>query len=214
MLFVVAEGATDGTRDAGLTDDQINAEKSALATQLRNFTAGNQNYLAKPAERFCRVAPWSAATFDPDKFVPMLQWYDHAQARMFMAQVLDLGTQASGSRAVATEHTQAAVRFGVNALEWMREAMQPCVERLLSWNFGDLSPENTPRLTFSGLRAEAFVEFLSEMPALVAAGLVQPSADVVAATHRGTGLPAPDADAVPSPSRVRRRARDILREGE
>jgi hypothetical protein len=202
-------------RTEGYSDAEINAERSSFNTQLKNFTAGNQNYIAKPAERFCKVEPWSASgAFDPEKFVPALQWYDHTMARMFMAQVLDLGTGASGSRAVASEHTEAAIRFGVNALEWFRESLQPCIDRLLGWNFGDIPHEDRPRLVFHGLKTEPFVQRLESLPGLAAAGLLTPNEEVIAETHRKLGLPVPAAGSPVAVPRLRRRARDILREGE
>jgi len=203
-------------RNEGYTDAEINAERSSFNTQLKNFN-GRKPELHREARRSGSARSSRGprpARLTRRTFVPALAVVRPHDGAHVHGAGLDLGTGASGSRAVASEHTEAAIRFGVNALEWFRESLQPCIDRLLGWNFGDIPYGDRPRLVFHGLKTEPFVQRLESLPGLAAAGLVAANEEVIAETHRKLGLPVPAAGSPAVVPRLRRRARDILREGE
>jgi len=184
--------AVDHLGERVYTETQIDALAATIQQQMTAMRSINRSVVQTPTEDYLVLRPLAASSIDADMFEKVIRLHDHLMLRSYLAQILDLGITSSGSRSVGDVQERSAERFAVNALEWVRDTLAPTIGRLIEYNFGEVDKEDVPELVFSGVKTPEFVRRLEALPGLTSAGLLVPTEDVVAAVHRGVGLPTPN----------------------
>lgn len=207
--------AVDASGERVYSEKDIADLQSQIQQQMRAMRSVNKSVLLTPTEDYVRIEPLMPAgkMIDAEMFRQVIDIHEHRMTRAYLAQVLDLGITSTGARAVGEVHERSAERFCTNALEWLRDALRPMLRRLVGYNYGEVTGDDMPSLTWSGIRTPQFVRRLESLPGLAGAGLLVPTQAAVESVHRELGLPVPEEGEAAVASGVlgrRRTAADVL----
>ena len=114
--------------------------------------------------------------------------------QVFAAGLLMLGSAGSGGSYNLAE-VMLSVRndHAAGVLDWLSRSLAPFIARAVRWQFGPDEPvEAMPRLRFDGLASEVFWDKLTDLPALVAAGLIRVDDNLRDALRQAGEMPPED----------------------
>jgi hypothetical protein len=110
----------------------------------------------------------------------------------FYVQFLAMGgSGSSGAYATAQVHAELAAQMAGDLCQWLAEGLSSYIRTIVTANIGPMPLDQLPRLTYSGIRSSLWVEKVGDVTALLAAGVLTPTAEDERAIRAALELPAP-----------------------
>jgi len=167
---------------------EYEAARDELLETLRRYTSHEESALVLPS--------WATLTFSAPSSVEGLNATIEALSReilqAFYAQHLALGSStSSGAYATAQTHAELAAQMAGDLCQWVSEGLAGYLRAIVLANIGPIPLDELPRLTYSGIRSNLWVEKVGDVVSLLSAGVITPSAEDERAIRQALELPAP-----------------------
>lgn len=181
--------------EAGVSKAELKKQVERVRASITAFLAGDAAWIESTP--YVRVQTFGGE-LDPSKASSLIESLDGAIKSTMLLQFLNLGTTPTGSRAVGEVHhdlwrtslCQVLDRVSA-AYGGHRRAGGGVIGRWVELNYPSVTSEQLPRLVHAGLSVDPLVDALGQLPALTAAGWVDPAnaADREKVRHRiGLGV--------------------------
>lgn len=180
---------------SGYSDEDVDTMIQNAAIQASNYASLEQSFLVANAvisfESF-----GGGSNFNASQLKEYLNEVDNQLSGVFLSNFLNLGISSTGSRSVGEVHSEFFRLAMLNILEYICSIFNGknrsgggLVGRLLSYNFGEVSPSKFPRLVAYGLDTDELSKSMFSLPQLVSAGLLNPDEGLLAVIRDKLGIP-------------------------
>lgn len=170
----------DGARQAGYSDTEIDAMVTAARANARAYVSHASASLEQTPHITFGV--YGQGAMDVDGPLRVLAYANQARLSAFLAHLMELGVESSGSRSIGLVHQSMLRRALTNVLDYIAGrvggapgAGRGTMGRLCRWNFPGIRDDQLPVLVHSGLDHDALAEALPHLPGLIAAGAMTPT---------------------------------------
>lgn len=159
-------------RERGYTETQINAMITEGVENMRNYIAQQSGYLQSAPGLTYGV--FGNGAIDSRHVVEFVALCDRMKLLALVAQWILLGTSDVGSKASIIQHRGAHARVVANIVSQLCAALQPLLQRIVAWNFGErIAAEHTPTLKHHDVDAARLGEAMGMIPGLVQSGVLK-----------------------------------------
>lgn len=163
----------------GYSDAELSQMVEDASYQAQAYLSQEQGYLVENS--VVKFSTYGAGNLSPDGALKIITECDNQISSAFLSQFMNLGISDTGSRSVGEIHLSVFRRSCINFLDLVCGVISGedrrgggTIGRLVRFNYGEIDNSKLPRLTHMGLDNDALVDALSQLPALVSAGLLTP----------------------------------------
>lgn len=168
---------------------EYEAARDELLETLRRYTSHEESALVLPS--------WATLSFEGDAgnaypINAIIGDIEREILQAFYVQHLAMGSSSSsGAYATAQTHAELAAQMAGDLCQWVSEGLAGYLRAIVLANIGPIPLDELPRLTYSGIRSNLWVEKVGDVVQLLSAGVITPSAEDERAIRQALELPAP-----------------------
>lgn len=199
-------------RELAVSPSDVDEQVAALLTLAEQFTTGARTALVATDVAYVDIL---ASGFDSRALLAVLEFALEQMRAAYAAAQLDLGSTGTGSYNVGTTLRAAfdtivgsigeGIAATINGVGPFQGALFRCLTESYGalHPYGPLDPIDLPTVTVAGLREPRWVDYVSHMAGLLAAGAPEKAPAVWAAVQEGAGIDAQQIAEVSAEMRAR-----------
>lgn len=192
---IAAERQGLGVPKVKMPEGATEEDRSKAETILKNLRANEHAYIIEPFDyEIMFMDMMSSTTRD---LSPAIAHHNREISKSVLAQFLELGSTASGSRALSTDQTDLFLESEEAIANGLVDAFNVAIKQLVDLNFNDV--ERYPELSYAGINKIDAVALSTTYQTFITAGAIKAGQNDEPYLRELMGLPERDQSDDPTP---------------